>query len=156
MPKKPKIQRKPTQSELAAALGVSRQLISLHARKPDAPPLTDVSAWTAFLAAHGRDGSAPPDVRRKIAEARLAILNETQKRLERENQIASAKVMPVEDAQRQATEAVHYYFGELDRLLRELPPAVAGMDAMAVHFKLKKSLTDLRDAAEKRFEIVTK
>jgi len=66
------------------------------------------------------------------------------------------EVMLVADAQQQVSEAVAYYFGELDRLLREIPPAVAGMDVINVHGKLKGILNSLREAAAKRFEIATK
>ena len=64
------------QSELAASLGLSRQLISAHAKKPGAPPLSDRAGWIEFLATVGRDGSAPVDIRRAIAQKRLEILEQ--------------------------------------------------------------------------------
>jgi hypothetical protein len=80
---------KPTQSALAAQLGVTRQLIAAHCKKPDAPGLDDVAGWSAYFAQHGRVGSCPPDLRRALAEVKLDILRETKAKLVRENKVAT-------------------------------------------------------------------
>src|SRR4051812_5918967 len=69
-----KTKSKATLSQTAKRLGVSRQLLSAHRKKSDAPPLGDVAAWEEFLALHGREGSAQPELRKKIAEQRLKLL----------------------------------------------------------------------------------
>jgi hypothetical protein len=65
--------QKVSQSTLAHTLGVSRQLISAHAKKPDAPPISDTLAWKEFLASAGRTGSLPTDLRRRLGEERLRM-----------------------------------------------------------------------------------
>ena len=127
---KPKLKnKKPTQSSVAASLGVSRQLLAAYVKKPDAPALDDLTGWTIYLAQKGRIGSVPPDLRRAIAQERLAILRETKKKLARENEVQAGRMMPTADAQRQAAQAMTLTFAELERRDRELPPAMAGLSA---------------------------
>ena len=40
---------------MAAALGISEQLVSYHTTSGDAPPVNDVGAWIEFLAVNGRE-----------------------------------------------------------------------------------------------------
>src|ERR1051325_11095648 len=63
-----------TVSDLARRLGVTRQLISVHRKKPGAPAIQDIEAWGVFLAAVGREGSCPPKLREQIARRRLGLL----------------------------------------------------------------------------------
>lgn len=108
--------KKTTQSQLADALGVSRQLIAAHIKKGDTPALDDLAGWNVYLAQKGRIGSAPAELRHEIASERLAILKASREKLERENKVAAGGLMLVADAVKQATEAAHYLAGELDRL----------------------------------------
>ena len=94
--------------------------------------MNDVAGWIAFLAAHGRTGSCPPELRTAIAQKRLEILAETKIKLARENEIASGLLVPAAEAIRQAGEAGGYFMGELERFCRELPPVLAGLTAPAV------------------------
>ena len=129
-PKSPKM----TVSKLAAVLGVSRQLIAAHRKKPDAPALDDVAGWNVFFAAHGRMGSSnvPPELRKAIAQERLAILTETKIKLARENESEAGKLMLVEDAVRHANAAGSFFMEAIERLTREGPPAWAGCTAAAI------------------------
>jgi hypothetical protein len=152
---KPKTEpTKQTQSGLAAALGVSRQLISCHVKAGGAPPLEDVAGWSAHLAAKGRTGSLPPDLRRAIGEQRLEILKAQKMRLERENAVAAGLLMPVAAAQRQAGFACGFFFEELQRAERELPPALAGLSAVEVFKHLHAFNENLRREAKLKFEAI--
>jgi len=133
---------------------VSRQLLGHHAKEPDAPALDDVPGWLAFLAAKGRSGSAPPELRRKIAEARLAILRAQQTKIERQNQIEAGKMMPTADACRYAGEACAFFFSELERWAREFPPGMAGGDSVSIAKKLTAAVESLRVAAQSKFDAV--
>jgi hypothetical protein len=152
---KPKTEpKKQTQASLAGLLGVSRQLISCHVKAGGAPPLDDLAGWTAHLAARGRTGSLPPDLRRAIGEQRLAILKATKARLERENAVAARALMPVADAKRQASFACCYFFEELAREERELPPRLAGLSAVEVFKHLHAFNENLRREAKLKFEAI--
>src|SRR6058998_3969254 len=63
-----------TASQLARKLGVSRQLVAAHRRRPGAPDLADVPGWNVWLAAVGREQSGPPKLREQIARKRLHLL----------------------------------------------------------------------------------
>ena len=147
---------KPTQASLARQLGVSRQLVSAHFKDPDAPKLDDVSGWAAFFAARGRSGSAPPELRAKLAQARLDILKEQKRRMARENSIGDKKMMLISDAQQQAAFACGYFFSELERAERELPPGLAGRSAVDIYKHLHGFIEALRRNAKAKFEEVGK
>jgi hypothetical protein len=140
-----------TKTALAKALGVSRQLIAYHCRGGDAPSLSDTEGWIQYLASKGRAGSVPPDLRRKIAEQRLAILKATRARLEFENLRAAGETMLVSEAQRQAGEACGYFFSELQRMERELPPALAGGTAVDCFKRIHSFVEGLRKSAKEKF-----
>ena len=144
------------QSELAASLGLSRQLISAHAKKPGAPPLSDRAGWIEFLATVGRDGSAPVDIRRAIAQKRLEILEQHRIAAVRDNQKAAGEMMLTADAERQAAECMALTFAEWERWCRELPPAMAGLDAVAIFKRMTASMESGRKALKKKFEEVGK
>ena len=142
-----------TASKLAETLGVSRQLLAAHRKKPAAPKsLNDVAAWTLYFAQHGRIGSAPDDLRRAIAQERLEILRETKLRLARENQESAKALMPVADAKRQNGEAWAFVFSEIDKLANEAPPGLAGQDAVTIHKRLIAWRESFRKAGQNKFE----
>jgi hypothetical protein len=137
-----KTQRPPksklTKSALADSLGISRQALNVHLRKPDAPRIADLEGWQVYLAANGRIGTAPADLRREISAERLAILRATREKLDRANSIEAGEMMLAADACRQAAEAMALVFADMERDANELPPQVAGLDAISV-FKILKS-----------------
>lgn len=145
-----------THSELAKALGVTRQLITAAASKPDAPKVSDVAGWREYIAAHGRTGSLPPDLRRKIAEKKLAILDQQEIAARRENQIKAGEMMLTADAERQACEAMSLTFAELERRDRELPPSLAGLDAVSIFKRMRADTEQIRKTLKEKFEEVGK
>ena len=112
---------------MANKLGVSRQLLAAHTKKPDAPKLDDVAAWETYLAMHGREGSAPPELRRKIAEQRLRLLTTLAEReaikLARERDETLTKG----DVGFAISRGMALFFSALDRLVHcEAPPNLKG------------------------------
>lgn len=145
-----------THSELAKTLGVSRQLITAAASKPDAPKIDDVDAWREYIAAHGRTGSLPADLRRKIGEARLAILEEQKISAKRENARQAGELVPMLECQRQAAEAMSYTFSELERIAQTTPPALAGLDAISIFKRLKSEIERMRKTLKEKFQAIGK
>ena len=135
-----KTQRPPksklTKSALADALGITRQALQGHLKKPDAPPIADIEGWQVYLAAHGRIGTAPADLRREISAERLAILKATREKLDRANLIEAGELISFAEASRQAAEAVHLIFSELRADSNELPPQLVGHNDPVQIFKI--------------------
>jgi transcriptional regulator with XRE-family HTH domain len=146
--------KKLTLTALAKKLGVSRQLLGSHIKTGGAPTLDDIEAWRIFLAAHGRSGSAPPDLRRKIAEQRLAILKEQRAALARKNAQEAGELMPVASAVRQAGEAMGYTFSELERMAREIPPALAGGTAVEIGKRIAAEVERIRSTLKEKFQTI--
>jgi len=146
----PTANRKFTKTAFADALGISRQALNVHLKAPDAPPIGDLDAWQIYLAAHGRIGSAPDDLRRAIAQERLDILKETKAKLARQNKVEDDLLMPVADAKRQNSSAWNFVFSELERFQNELPPILAGLSAVEIYKHLHAFTERMRaDAIEK-------
>jgi hypothetical protein len=142
---------KVTQAILAKKLEVSRQLIAAHIKKGGTPPLNDTEAWRTFLAALGRAGSAPPDIRRKIALERLGILRAQRARFERENQIAAKELMPCGDAIAQADGAMAFFFDHFARWENELPPRLSGLSSIECYKVLHNAIEGLRRDGQARW-----
>jgi hypothetical protein len=123
---------KTTKSSLADALGISRQALNVHLKSPDAPPVEDLAAWQVYLAAHGRIGSAPAELRHEIAAERLAILKETRAKLARENEVEAGALILAADVILQCNQAGGFFCAELDRWAREFPPLAAGRDCAQI------------------------
>ena len=141
-----------TKSAFAGQLGISRQLLNAHLRRPDHPKLGDVPGWTAHLAAHGRDGSAPPDLKRKIAEARLAVLKQTERGLRQANDERDGRTIGKDEVSTGIKSCVALMFSELDRLfLNELPPALKGLDELAIKARCNGAIASLRASLRERF-----
>jgi hypothetical protein len=143
-----------TITALAKKLGVSRQLLASHIKNGGAPPLADVDGWRIFLAAIGRTGSAPPDLRRKIAEQRLEILKEQRAALARRNAQEAGELMTCASAVRQAAEAMGLTFSELERLSREIPPSLAGLDAISIGKRLAAEVETIRKTLHEKFQTI--
>lgn len=148
------MKKKLTQSSLAALLGVTRQLIASHRKKPDAPAINDVTGWTVYLAQKGRTGSAPAELRKAIAQERLNILRETKMKMAREREVQSHLLMKTADAQRQAAKAMILTFAELERFASEWPPALAGLDAVSIYERIHSGIESLRVTLKKKFESI--
>jgi len=151
---KPTAKQKITKSAFADALGISRQALNLHLKSLDAPPIGDIDGWQIFLAAHGRIGTAPEDLRRTIALKRIAIMEETRVKQKRANDIEAGKFVLASDAIRQAGEAGGFFMGELERWARELPPALAGKSAADIAVVLDVNIERTRTELQKKLNSI--
>jgi hypothetical protein len=66
------------------------------------------------------------------------------------------ETMPTAEAERQAGEACGFFFAELERGERELPPALAGGSAVEIYERLHAFTENLRQAGKEKFEKVGK
>ena len=124
-PKKSAVIPTATKAQLARRLGISRQLLAWHLRSPDAPKdLRDIEAWRNYLADVAREAGLPVKLREQIAAERIRLLKAQAEKAERDNAEAAGTLMPVQEAQRQAREAMAMTFSELDRMCRELAAGI--------------------------------
>jgi hypothetical protein len=64
------------------------------------------------------------------------------------------QVVEFDEAKRQAAEAAAVYFAELDRMCRELPPVLKGLDEIGVFNKLEARREEIRETLNRAFEAV--
>jgi len=143
-----------TIAALARVLGISRQALGRHVQKPAAPGLGNVSGWQEYLAAHGRAGSAPPELRRKIAAQRLRLLRAMVAKAERENQKAAGQTLDKGEVQFALSKGTNLLFSGLDRLANvQWPASLKGCGEAEISAltlaDVEKLKDDFRDALEK-------
>lgn len=128
-----------TQSGLAKAIGVSRQLVSFHVKNGKAPKDLNVEAWRTYLAAVGREGSASGELHKAIGKQKLLILKEVRHAKQRENRIKDGEAFDAGRVQRFITDVIHnVFYGELDRMALEFPVTLAGRTAIEIHEEILK------------------
>lgn len=149
---KPKTKKPITQSQLARKLGVHRQVISRHVKHdPDAPALHDVDGWMEYLAAKGREGSLPLEMRKKIGEQKLRLLRAQADKAEDEKAERRKELLPSADVNAILTELILIHFwGTYDRLTQELPPRLAGLSADEIHTVLRMEKQKLKKKLDER------
>lgn len=140
------------QKALAATLGISLKALQFHIQSGLGPPLHDVPAWLEFLASVGRQGSAPPDIRRETADARRRLVEAQAKKVERENLEASRLLVPVADIEDGLKAIMSEVFVVLERVFcSELPPLLAGLDEVGVRTKCRKEIEEMKASLKTRF-----
>lgn len=143
-----------TQSKLAAVLGVSRQLIAHHRKSGKGPKTLDVEAWVEFLAAHGREGSLPPEVRARIAEERLRLVRAQADKVELENAARKKLLIDRDFVTRSIGDVVGLFSAELDRMAQELPATLKGKTEIQIRdevVKQKRAVRRLLDSHLEKF-----
>lgn len=126
---------------LAATLGMQRKSLLVHVRKPDAPELQDVDGWRQYLAAIGRQGSAPPDLRRvqAIARARLAVAQAV--RVETSTKVAAGELVDRDAVREGIGRALAAHFATLEAVMcSELPPVLVGLDERQLRERLRRAV----------------
>ena len=91
-----------------------------------------------------------------IASAADWLMTEKAKREAIKRKADEKKMMPTADAVRQAAQACDYFFAELERGERELPPALAGGTATDIFKRLHSFTEGLRKAGKEKFEAIGK
>lgn len=93
----------------------------------------------------------PPD---GLATWRDALNRAQTKREEIRLAKDKGQVVDVEEAQRLAAEAASLFFAELDRMCRELPPILKGLDEIGVFQKLEQRREEIREGLTRAFDAV--
>jgi hypothetical protein len=125
-----------TIAALALELGVSRQAVARHAKKPGAPGLADVPGWQEFLAANGREGTAPPELRRKIAVQRLRLLKAMATRAEHASRKERGELINKVEVQFAVAKGTSVFWSALEEMAQKLPADIKGCDERTCHAKL--------------------
>jgi hypothetical protein len=95
----------------------------------------------------------PPDGLHSWREAlNRAQTKREELRLERER----GELMSADEACRQAAAAMGLTFSELDRISRECPPALQGLDAVGVHKRLSAEIARMRETLREKFDEIGK
>ena len=93
----------------------------------------------------------PPD---GLATWRDALNRAQTKREEIRLAKDKGQVVEFDEARRQASEAAALYFAELDRMCRELPPILKGLDEIHVFKKLEQRREEIREQLNRAFDAV--
>ena len=91
-----------------------------------------------------------------IASPQDWLAMEKAKREQIKRQQDEGSTMLTADAQTQAASAMTEAFSELERMARELPPAMAGLDAVAIYKRMSAEIERIRKTLKKKFEEVGK
>lgn len=136
----PKICR--NNNQLAKALGITRMLVGHHRKNPLAPKELDVEKWKGFLAALGRIGTAPDELLLEISKRKLSILATKDEKEKDELEISRGNLIQIREVIIPFLNDIigNDIFSEWERLSRELPPNLVGLDAaqMFVVFRKEK------------------
>jgi hypothetical protein len=147
-------EKKLTQSQLARALGTTRQNIAYHERTGNPPPRSDVQAWVEYLAVNGREGTLPREVRLKLAEQRFRLIKAQADRAEIENQVKREELIEFDKVSRWFGPLMRiHYWGELERIAQEYPALLKGKNEVDIHEAILKDVAKIKDTMRNLFEI---
>jgi hypothetical protein len=147
-----------TKSALARILGTTRHNILYHTRTGNAPKdLNDVEAWQIYLISVGREGTMPKEFRDAISREKLAILKAVRYDKERTNKVKDDELCPVAFTTQYMRDMIDSCFiPELDRLVKELPSILKGMDEVAIFEEMIRQIGLIRDALKSRLNRLEK
>jgi hypothetical protein len=86
-----------------------------------------------------------------VATWREALNRAQTKREELRLQKERGNLMDIESAKLQAAQAMEITFAEMDRLCREMPPALKGLDEVSIFQKLESRREEMRNALKESF-----
>jgi hypothetical protein len=98
--------------------------------------LTDVEGWQLYLAEHGREGSAPPELRKRIAEQRLRLLRAMATRAEHASRKERGELIPKAEVQFAVAKGTSVFWSALEEMAQKLPADIKGCDERTCHAKL--------------------
>lgn len=124
-----------TQSELARALHVSRQVISYHIRQADAPPISDLAGWREYLATSARLPAVfTSEDKQVIAALKVRLLQSQVELSERKNAVDARQFVAAEQVREQCLKHIGALFCSLERLLvSEMPVRCKGLDEIGIY-----------------------
>jgi len=141
--------------QAAAVLGAPVALLKAAKRKGCKGFISgsrvDAGVLVPFLFGMLTQGNELPEGMSSAAEW---LTTEKAKRETIKRQADEKSAMPTAEASRQATEACVFFFAELERWERELPPALAGGTAIDIFKRLHQATEALRKAGQGKFEAI--
>ena len=140
--------------QAAAVLGAPLAMIKAAKRKGCKAFISgsrvDAGLLIPFLFGMMATGNELPE---GMASAAEWLTTEKAKREAIKRRDDEKSAMPVAEACRQAAEACAFFFAELKRGERELPPALAGLPAVEIFKRLHNFTETLRKAGKQKFEV---
>lgn len=103
-----------------------------------------------------QDGSSQSELPEGLGTWREALNKVQTEREQLKLSNERGETMLTVDAQTQAASAMTEAFSELERMARELPPAMAGLDAVAIYKRMSAEIERIRKTLKKKFEEVGK
>ena len=92
------------------------------------------------------------DDKTRVMRPQDALASEKFKREKIKRLVDEKKVMPVDDARQEASQAMSYCFEELERMVRELPPVLPGLEASEIAIKLDGQVEVIRKNLMEKFK----
>lgn len=143
---------------LSSMLGVPESFVKKVKRDGSKAFLTHNRIDTGILipelfAAMSKGASELPD---GFASWKELLESEKAKREQIKRQSDEGALMATAEAQRQAAQAMQICFSDMERISRELPPAIAGLGAVEIHKRLNSEIETLRKNLTKKFEEIGK
>jgi phage terminase Nu1 subunit (DNA packaging protein) len=134
------VTKKRTKAELAALLEISRQALARLQQRPDCPDQdAPLDNWLDYQAMVGREGSAPPDLKRAIAEQRLRLVKENADRAAIENARRRGETIDKAELNSFMREVISNYFqAELRRMTQEYPAILKGKTEVEIAMECNK------------------
>lgn len=144
----------PEKNDLADRLGVDIRTLRNWEKKDDFPGLDNFDAIVAWRDVHGlgRRGN------RDLAEVKLEIAAQQLLKITRENEVASGKLMTVDELVDVATRATAIWQTRMRTILEtETPPRITGMPIAEMRAEIRKIVDELcRDVEQELMKCVTK
>lgn len=139
-------------SEAARRIGTSRQALDVHRRKPGTPALDDTEGWRTYLAANGREGSAPPEIRAKIAKERHKLLAAMAEREQLRLSKDKGEVIAKAEVSTALARGMSVLFGQLESIFsNEFPRLVVGLEPAAIAAQARDAIEKLREGLRAEF-----
>lgn len=149
-----------TMGMAVAALGVPESLVKLAKRKGCKAFLVsgrvDSGILLPFIFKMLADGNGVGKLPEGFSSWREVLESEKAQREAIKRKQDEGLTMLVADAEVQAGEAGGFCLSSLERLARELPPALAGLSAVEIFKRLNSEVESIRKQLEKKFQEIGK
>ncbi len=138
-------------SDLAAKLNISKQALSKHTKKPDAPPISDENGWILYLAASSKNGTGSDlNTVKEINKAKLKGLIHVAGIKEVEERKARGLSLEKAQVERAHSRAQALLYSGMEKMIEDVPPLLCGQESIKIrnllHSRVWKVLKDWESA----------
>ena len=110
-------------------------------------PLEDAAKLEEWLALNNQKTPIPPELRERMTNARIRLVEANAERVERENKVRSNELIPKADVTDFHSHLVGtIFFGELDRLASEFPASLKGKSELEIHAECQQQRDRIRQS----------